>query len=197
MKRSILAASAAIAVLGLVAGCTSDPLAEDYANGTQQNYVSGDGSITELPPAERGDPVEFEGQDADGTTISSADFAEQPFVVNFWFASCAPCLVEAPDLADLSTEYAELGVRFLGVNTYDGAFTAQAFEERFGIEYPSVLDAQNATVQVAFSGVVSANAVPTTLVVDRDGRVAARISGVISDPKILSDMIDKVLAEAD
>jgi hypothetical protein len=59
------------------------------------------------------------------------------------------------------------------------------------------MDASSASVQLAFAGVVSANAVPTTLVVDAEGRVAARISGVIREPAILSAMIDKVLAEAE
>ena len=83
---------------------------------------------------------------------------------------------------------------FLGVNTYDAAEFAGLFEEKFGIGYPSVLDAQNASVQLAFSGSVAPNAVPTTLVMDAQGRVAARISGLL-DKSILSALIDTALAE--
>ena len=74
---------------------------------------------------------------------------------------------------------------------------ARLFDEEFGIAYPSILDARTASVQLAFAGAgaVAPNAVPTTLVLDREGRVAARISGVIKDPSILASMLDTVLAQ--
>jgi thiol-disulfide isomerase/thioredoxin len=193
---SRLVVLAAAAVLAL-AGCTAnDPLADQYQSGSGQGYISGDGAFTEIPPAERGEPVSaFEGPAASGGTISSDEFEGEVYVVNFWYASCPPCRVEAAHLAEVSEEYED--VPFLGVNTYDAADFATLFETKYGIGYDSVLDAGSASVQLAFasSGQYAPNAVPTTLVVDREGRVAARISGVIEDPSILSGMIDRVLAE--
>jgi hypothetical protein len=81
------------------------------------------------------------------------------------------------------------------VNTRDYADQARIFEQQYGIAYPSILDVDSASVQLAFAGSVAPNAVPTTLVLDRDGRVAARISGVIEAESILAAMIDRVLAE--
>lgn len=179
----------------LLAGCTgADPLAQQYQDGSGQGYISGDGTL-EVAPAQRGEPIGFEGEGVDGQAISSDDFAGEVAVLNFWYANCPPCRVEAPFLAELSAEYDD--VAFLGVNTADDAAVARLFEEENGITYPSILDARTASVQLAFAGAgaVAPNAVPTTLVLDREGRVAARISGVIKDPSILASMLDTVLAE--
>lgn len=192
MKTRILAAAAAVALL--LAGCSgTDPLASQYGSGgPNAGYVSGDGTV-ELPPGSRGEPIVFEGKTGTGETIGSADLAGSVAVVNFWYAGCPPCRVEAPTLAKLSTDYTD--VNFVGVNTRDYADQARIFEQEFGIQYPSILDVDTASVQLAFAGVVAPNAVPTTIVLDRQGRVAARISGVIKDESILASMIDAVLAE--
>ncbi len=181
-------------VLIALSGCTaSDPLSEQYADGSGQGYISSDGAQTEIPPNAREDAIDFSATGADGEAITASDFAGSVYVVNFWYAGCPPCRTEAPDLKALSEEY--LDVPFLGVNTTDSADVVKTFEDTFGIAYPSVLDANTAGVQLAFAGAVAPNAVPTTLVVDREGRVAARISGLIRDPSILAAMIESVAAE--
>jgi thiol-disulfide isomerase/thioredoxin len=190
MKRVVLAAL----VLLTLAACSAEPLAGQYADGSGQGYISGDGAYLELPVAERADPIVFEGSSEAGETISSDDYAGKVYVVNFWYAGCPPCRAEASDLADLSAKYND--VPFLGVNIFDDASAAKTFAAEHGILYPSILDVQKATVQLAFSGSVAPNAVPTTLVMDRQGRVAGRISGLIRDPSILAAMIDRVVAEA-
>lgn len=193
MKLRAVAATAALVLLAL-SGCTAnDSLADQYASGSGDGYISGDGSITEIPADQRGEPVEFAGSDEAGEPLSSEDFAGSVYVVNFWYASCPPCRVEAPDLVALSEEYTE--VPFVGVNIFDGADVALAFADKFAVPYPSILDADTASVQLAFAGVVSPNAVPTTLVIDREGRVAARISGIVREQSILAAMIDTVVAE--
>jgi thiol-disulfide isomerase/thioredoxin len=193
-----LAVRGAVLVLagGLLAGCASaeDPLS-GFGSGSNQNYISGDGSELELAAADRGEPVAFEGETADGDILSSDDLSGQVFVVNFWYAGCPPCRAEAEDLESVSQAFADDGVQFVGVNTYDDGPTAEAFERTYGITYPSILDAQRNRVQLAFAGDVPPNAVPTTLVIDRGGRVAARISGRIGAPSILESMIQKVLDE--
>ncbi|MGA1033366.1 MAG: TlpA family protein disulfide reductase, partial [Aquiluna sp.] len=113
-------------------------------------------------------------------------------VMNWWYAACAPCRAEAPDMAALSEEFADQGVQFVGVNVRDTAETALAFDRNFGITYPSIMDAQSGAVSLAFSGVVSPQAVPTTLVIDREGRVSARILGRI-DKSILRELIETVV----
>jgi len=193
VKRAVAGLAAALAVLAVLSGCaSSDGLAERYGDG--QGYVSGDGAYLEVPPAERDAPVAFSGPTVDGAEFDSAELAGSVAVVNFWYAGCPPCRREAPDLATLAAELGD--VAFLGVNVYDTADVARVFEQENGIGYPSILDVSTGSVQLAFAGTVAPNAVPTTLVLDRDGRVAARISGLIRDPDILRAMIEKVQAEA-
>lgn len=188
---SVVLAGALVAVV--LAGCaSSDGLAERY--GTGQGYVSGDGAYLEIPADQRGAPVEFSGPTVDGTTFGSADLAGRVAVVNFWYAGCPPCRLEAPDLAALSTQLPD--VPFVGVNVYDTADVARVFDEENDIDYPSILDVASGSVQLAFAATVAPNAVPTTIVLDREGRVAARVSGLLRDPAILRTMIETVQAEA-
>jgi peroxiredoxin len=191
-----LRATALLAASALLAGCSAadDPLS-GFGSGGNQNYISGDGSELELAPEDRAEPVAFEGETANGDTISSADLAGRVVVVNFWYAGCPPCRAEAEDLESTFQTFVDDEVQFVGVNTYDDGPTAQAFERTYGITYPSILDSQRNRVQLAFAGDVPPNAVPTTLVIDRAGRVAARISGRIGAPSILEAMIQKVLDE--
>jgi thiol-disulfide isomerase/thioredoxin len=177
----------------LLAGCTADPLTAQYGDGTDPGYISGDGAYLELPVAERGAPVAFAGSDEYGDPVTSDDFAGTVTVVNFWYAGCPPCRVEAPDLAAVASDYAD--VAFLGVNTSDGADVALLFAQDNGIPYRSVLDAATASMQLAFAGTVAPNAVPSTIILDREGRVAGRISGLIADRSILESMLDRVLGE--
>ena len=194
-RRLVVAIAIASAVV--LTGCTAnEDLADQYRSGNGQGYISGDGAYTVIAEADRGEPIEFEGVIETGDTVSSDDYRGEVLVVNFWYAACPPCRLEAPDLEALSQQFAPDGVRFLGVNIYDQAPTAMSFAEEFGVTYPSILDVDDGSVRLAFAGQVAPNAVPTTLVLDQQGRVAARISGVISEPSVLRSMITDVLAEA-
>ena len=187
----------AVAMTLLLTGCASDPLAEQYREGSSKGYIAGDGSVSEIPEAERGEPVSFTGTTEVGETVSSADFAGQVVVVNFWYASCAPCRAEAPDLQALNEQFDGQGASFLGVNVRDQAPSALAFSENYGITYPSVIDSSDGGVQLAFSGSIPPNAVPTTLVLDTSGRVAARVLGQVREASILETLIRDTIAESE
>lgn len=195
MKRVTVALLVAVSLATVSCTSGADVLAEQYRDGTGQNYISGDGAITVLARDSRGASVAFSGvTDTDGF-FDSAQYAGEVLVVNFWYAGCPPCRLEAADLEALSQEFAADGVVFVGVNIMDQAPTALTFAEEFGVTYPSILDVTDGSVRLAFAGSVSPNAVPTTLVLDREGRVAGRISGLLSDPGVLADMIQGVLDE--
>lgn len=180
----------------VLSGCTAnDDLAAQYREGTGQGYISGDGAYTVIAEADRGEPITFEGEVESGDTVSSDDYRGDVLVVNFWYAGCPPCRLEAPDLEALAQQFAADGVSFLGVNIYDQAPTALSFAEEFGVTYPSILDVNDGSVRLAFAGQVAPTAVPTTLVLDQQGRVAARIAGLVSEPSVLRSMITDVLAE--
>ena len=191
MKVSALAIAAAL----LLSGCTTDQFAQDYRDGGNKNYVAGDGSILEIPPAQRDKPIAFDGVSETGEAISSADYLGQVLVVNFWAGYCAPCRVEAPMLEKLSADWADKGVSFIGVNTYDEPATAQAFARTYGVTYPSLIDAKSGAVQLAFAGNIPPSALPTTIVLDAKGRVAARILGQLEAASILDAIVKTVIAE--
>lgn len=181
------------AALGL-GGCLAAP-ADDgrTAAGEQAGYVSGDGSTRTWAPDERGTPVELAGTDFTGAPVDVADWRGDVVVLNTWYAACPPCRAEAPDLVALATDYAGDGVRLLGINGTDDAGAAQAFERTFAVPYPSLADTDGRAV-ASLQGSVPLQAVPTTVVLDRAGRVAARVLG-LADATTLRAMVDDVLAE--
>ena len=191
---TLLVAGAAAIALSL-SGCASDPLAQQYREGSNKNYIAGDGSITEITPGNRGEPIDFSGVTSQGDSVTSDQFLGHVLVVNFWYAGCAPCRAEAPELEQVYTETAPQGVNFLGVNVRDQAATVDTFNKRFGITYQSIID-QDGGAQLAFAAQVPPNAVPTTLILDAKGRVAARILGQLKDPSILSTLIKDISAES-
>lgn len=177
-----------------LAGCTQDPLAQQYREGSSKNYIAGDGTVTEFAKSERPSFEAWSGETESGLFLKSESLLGSVVVMNWWYAACSPCRAEAPDLAALSQEFEDQGVQFVGVNVRDTAETALAFDRRFGIDFPSVLDAQSGAVSLAFTGVVSPQAVPTTLVIDKEGKVASRILGRI-DASILRTLIESVVNE--
>src|SRR5690625_5173956 len=189
--RAFGAALMVIAFALVACGSDSDDLAQRASNdGT--NYVSGDGSVEELAPQSRGEPVEFESELFDGTQITPETFQGEVSVINFWYAACAPCRVEAPDLQDTYEEFQPQGVQFFGVNTRDTEETAAAFERNFGITYPSMED-RSGQVVMAMTDYVHPSAVPTTLVLDQQGRVAAHVVGIV-EPSTLTALIHATVA---
>jgi peroxiredoxin len=193
----VVSAVALLTAAGALTGCTTDKLAEQYRAGSGQNYIAGDGTVSEFAVGNRGAAVSFTGTTGDGDTVSSADYAGKVLIVNFWYAGCPPCRLEAPDLQALYTKYADRGVGFVGVNLYDSSETAASFEKQKKVTYPSVLDRDTGSVLLAFSKTVPPKATPTTLVIDKKGRVAARILGAIPDRSILDSLISDALAESD
>ena len=184
---------AAVAVAGLLSGCTAnDPLANQYKAGDNKNYIAGDGTVTEFAAESRGSAVKWSGTTATGDVISSEALSGVVTVMNFWYAGCAPCRAEAPDLVALQKEFSD--VQFVGVNVRDSGATAAAFEKNFNINWPSVIDANSGSVLLAFTGIVTPQAVPTTIVIGKDGKVTARILGRI-DKSILGTLIKTAAAE--
>ena len=196
-RSSITGIALAAASVIALSGCASDPLAEQYREGSGKGFISGDGTVSEFPAAERGEPIEFGGTTIDGETFDSAEVAGEVTVVNFWYAGCAPCRAEAPMLQEVFEEYEGEGATFVGVNVRDQAATAASFEEDYGITYPSILDVNDGDVQFAFAGDVPPAAVPTTIVLDKQGRVAARILGQLTDASILDTIVGDLVDEQD
>ena len=168
-----------IAAALLLTGCTEQ-------SGSTVDVGAG-GTVTEWknPTA----PVEFAGPTVSGGTFESKQYLGKVVVANFWYAGCGPCRGEAKDLNTVATSVRSNDVQFVGVDISDERATAQAFVSTFKVPYPSILDqAGGGGVQLAFAANKPAGAVPTTLVLDRKGRVVSRVIGAI-DPDILKTLI--------
>ena len=152
--------------------------------GTSQESSS---SASDLPeaglawyePAERDVVPDVEGSTLEGERLALSDLRGHVVVVNVWGSWCGPCREEAPDLARLARETRSQGVRFVGLDTRDNKAAARAFVDTYEIPYPSLYD-PDGSLMVAFNGVIPINAVPSTLVVDPDGGVAARVVGKVT-----------------
>ena len=192
---AILALPLAAAVA--LAGCSgNDTLPEQWKEGSGKGYISGDGSSVSIPPEKREKPVEYSGTTEDGSTLGSKQTLGSVTVINFWYAGCAPCRAEAKDLVAADKEFGPKGVKFVGVNTRDQVAQAEQFAEEFGVKYPSIMDmAGDRGVQRAFAGSIPLNAVPTTLVLDAQGRIAHRVLGQLADEGQLRTLLNETLAE--
>jgi len=180
----VLAAIVVAIVLTLVSCAPGSPA-------DSPGYVSGDGAVTEWGPGKRPGPLELTGTSYDGSQVSLADYRGEVVVLTTWYAACPPCRAEAPDLVALD---ALEGVSVIGINVEDDAGAAQAFERGFGITYPSIDDADGRAV-AALQGLVAINAVPTALILDAEGYVAARTVGRV-EPSTLKALVDSAQADA-
>ena len=188
-------AALAISVLVLTtSGCANDSLAEQFRSGDNKNYIAGDGTVTEFALGSRPASASWSGVTESGEQISSDQLEGVITVMNFWYAGCAPCRIEMPELIELQDEFLSEGVQFVGVNVRDSAETSLAFARKINMNFPSVMDAKTGSVVLGFTGVVTPQAVPTTLVIDAEGNVSARVLGRI-DMGILRALIVTTIKE--
>lgn len=177
----------AVAVLALSA-CSSDESAAPESAG---GFVAGDGSIVVVPEDERQPAPEVAGTTLDGTPLALADHLGEVVVLNVWASWCAPCRAEAPELEEVSQEFADSGVQFIGLNTRDSETSAKAFLATKGVTFPSLVDADG-QLQLQFADTLPPKAIPSTLVIDPQGRVAARALGAVSAASLRA-MIEPLL----
>ena len=184
---------ALVAATALLTGCTTGPDAVDVNNGGEFRFVQGTPTGEVIPEAQRASAPEFSGTMLDGDDFSSSQLSGQVAVLNFWGSWCGPCRVETPAFSEVSQEYADDGVQFLGIDVKeaDQQF-ADAFVERFGIAFPSLYDPRG-EVALAFRD-YPANAIPSTIVLDPQYRVAAVYTGEVRQDD-LRRVLDRVLAE--
>ncbi|MBC9725004.1 thioredoxin family protein [Streptomyces sp. TRM68367] len=156
------------------------------ACGATQNKQGGDGTLSAakgsssqyFEPGERTLAPALKGTTLDGEHIDIADLRGHVVVINVWGSWCAPCRKEAPELVRLAEKTEPLGVRFLGVNIRDNKSSAKAFEEDYGVPYPSIYDTNSRTL-LGFKQ-FAPRAVPTTYVLDKAGTVAAIAIGPLT-----------------
>lgn len=173
MRRLIPVLAAAL----LLTACGSSASSDEGA-GTA--FVAGDGSIVLIAPEERGPAPDLVGSTLEGGEFRLRDHLGEIVVLNVWASWCAPCRAEAPVLEAVWQDVQDDGVQFVGLDTRDTDEAALAFLEAYGVTYPNVIDADG-RLQLLFSDTLPPQAIPSTLVVDREGRVAGRIIGRVTE----------------
>lgn len=191
LRKAALLASAAL----ILTACGDDGVGNpvDDVTRNESRYIAGANQLRTIAIEDRAPAPELQGSLVSGGSFDLAELRGKVVVLNVWGSWCPPCRAEAPTLEQAWRDFGPQGVQFVGINTRDGEATAQAFERNFGITYPSVVDSSGVKL-LAFSGAMSPSAIPSTLVLDRDGRVAAVYSGEVT-VATLRDMITTVLAE--
>jgi thiol-disulfide isomerase/thioredoxin len=184
-------AGAAVVALTLAA-CSSSSTG---SNSGSSNFVSGSGQITTLKAADRKPAPDLAGKTVSGGQDSLAAYKGKVVVINIWGSWCSPCRAEAPNLAKVAAADAGRGVQFLGINTRDLTVSnAVAFDKRFGITYPSLYDPYGKLILKFEKGSLNPQSLPATLVIDRQGRVAARALRPLGEAD-LHQLIDPIVAE--
>lgn len=202
MRRRTGWTGALLTLLLVLAGCSEGNTISDQArDGNQEGYVSGDGTVEQLAPEDRTITIELAGDLITGTDPESGEVQLEPWsstevrgevlVINVWGSWCPPCVAEVPDLKAAHAHFEETGdpVQFIGVNDRDSASAALAFERTYDMPYPSLADDGGETL-LQLQGMASPR--PTTLVLDGEGRVAARVAGQVTDAT-LQGLVEDVL----
>lgn len=161
-----------------------------------RGYITGDGVVEQVAVADRAQLPTIEGGTLGGGSFDSRDYLGKVLVINLWGSWCPPCRAEAPALRSVWEETREKGVQFVGIDVRDNDAAAIAFERKYKITYPSITTADSGPATLAFGSILPRNAIPSTLVVDRSGRVAARVIGRTTYVT-LRDLVTETLAEAD
>jgi thiol-disulfide isomerase/thioredoxin len=190
MRRAVLAA-----VLTLVASLTG--ACTDLTGTEGKEWITGEGRIIEVPIEERAAPVTASGVDLDGNALDLEDYRGRVVVLNVWASWCPPCRAEMPLVVELANSYDEADVAFVGVDIREtgGQASAQSFVRSQGMPFPSFYD-PGSEVLLRLSDDLGPYSLPSTVVLDREGRLAALILGEIPGAISMTDVIDDVAAES-
>ncbi|WP_030681166.1 TlpA family protein disulfide reductase [Streptomyces cellulosae] len=191
VRATLLTAGAVAAALTLTS-CSSGGTS---GGGGNTNFVTGADGVATVEKGERADVPELSGKTVDGGQVDVADFKGKVVVLNVWGSWCPPCRAEAKNLETVYRDVKDQGVEFVGINTRDARVSlAKAFEKEFGVSYPSLYDPTGKLMLRFKKGTLNPQAIPSTLIIDREGKIAARTLQALSEEKLRA-MLKPVLAE--
>jgi peroxiredoxin len=190
-RAALLTTGAAVAALVLSA-CGSGGTSGGSGG---SNFVAGKDGISTVAKGSRAEAPDLSGPTVDGKQLDVKDYKGKVVVLNVWGSWCPPCRAEAPNFAKVAKDTAAKGVQFVGINTRDANVSlAQAFEKQHDVTFPSLYDPTGKLLLRFKKGTLNLQTIPSTIVIDRDGKIAARTLQALSEDK-LREMLDPVLAE--
>ncbi|GGV17091.1 hypothetical protein GCM10010275_68210 [Streptomyces litmocidini] len=194
-RRALTAVGMLSAAALALSGCGGSDSGKSGGGGGT-NFVTSTGGISTVAKGERAATGKLAGETLDGKQLDVAGLKGKVVVLNVWGSWCSPCRAEAPHFAKVAEELKGKGVEFVGLNTRDpNKQPAIAFEEDYGIPYPSLYDPQGKLILFGFpKGTLNPQAIPSTVVLDKEGRIAARSLMALDEEKLRS-MIEPLLKE--
>ncbi|WP_327430732.1 TlpA family protein disulfide reductase [Streptomyces sp. NBC_01236] len=190
-RAALLTAGAAVAALVLSA-CGSGGTSGGAGS---TNFIAGKNGVDTAAKGDRDAVPDLSGKTIDGKQLDVADYKGKVVVVNVWGSWCGPCRAEAKNLERVYQDTKDQGVQFVGINTRDTSTSpALAFEKEFGVTYPSLYDPTGKLMLRFKKGTLNPQLIPSTLIIDRNGKVAARTLQALSE-ETLRKMLNPVLAE--
>ena len=191
VRRTAVRTAVALAAMLMLAACAGTGADEQTRSAGQVGYPDVARNLTRVPPDQRKELPSISGPAlGSNRTISTQEFRGKVVVINVWGSWCPPCRKEAPDLQAASVETKDIA-EFVGITSkdYDPA-PAEAFVRSFKITYPSIYDPTGKTL-LAFAGELPPSAIPSTMIIDRQGRLAVRVLSEVSKITLV-DMINDV-----
>jgi thiol-disulfide isomerase/thioredoxin len=188
------AVAAVAASVMATSGCAGGDIGANTPASSGQSFVGHSYESTYYQPGSRPAAPPVSGTTLTGQRLSLSQYRGDTIVVNFWGSWCAPCRAEAPALGQLARQFSSRGVRFVGIDIRDEPDSAVAFMQQFNVGYPSISD-PNDEIALDFHSTVPPADIPTTLVIDRSGRIADRIFGASTYRQLLA-VISQVTGQA-
>lgn len=183
------ALTALVAAAALLSACTTS----DPSSTGRKGYITGEGVVTTIAAGDRQDAPALSGEQlGGGGELALDDYAGSVVVINVWASWCGPCRAEAADLVEVADAFPE--VKFLGLNFRDEEAAAEAFVREKGIPYPSLVS-QDGALLLEFYGLLNLSSIPSTVVIDAEGRIAALVLGPV-DAATLRGLVSDVGRES-
>lgn len=189
----LAAPAAAVALALTLTACGGND--NKAGGGGNTNFVAGSGGVTTVDKGDRKPAPKLDGETLDGKQLDVADLKGKVVVLNIWASWCGPCRLEAQYFSRVAKETKDKGVEFVGINTRNPKKDeAVKFEEDYGVPYPSIYDPTGKLMLRFPKGTLNPQAIPSTVVLDREGKIAARSLAAL-DAEKLHQTIDPLIAE--
>ncbi len=192
MQAKLLGRSFKLLIISLLITSCATPVS-NISSDAESGFVSGDGTSVFLIKSERKSAPILENVEFLSNEINLKELENKVVLINVWGSWCSPCRKEAPELEELYLKNKDKNVEFIGINIRDSKISANRFIDNFSITYPNIFD-RDGKFLLGYKDSLPANAIPSTILIDKNGLVAARQLGPI-DKSLIQGFISELVEE--